>query len=248
MSPTTEVVLNACCTLVSLTSEADQAIATEVLNCDGLAARLIYLSQTPTKSDTQLFALNALSNITSEASEAQLADLIKLNLLPALSCALMNSDAVVSLACQTLSNLCARSTDLIASVIKADLIRVASNLAENSSNHEVRMYATYCMMYACYGASLVQMQSLVSSGCIDRIVAVSKTPNLKQKQPVELVCEAFKCLDTVLFKFERVSDFDYVAGLVDATGGWDSVSRLCKCKVDEVRQLALTVDRVKMRE
>eukprot|EP01034_Spumella_vulgaris_P023636 gene23636-29876_t len=227
-----DALVHACCALTNITHKVEnQVIINAVFEHEGLTSSLIQTVTTSTHSSAaQLHALNHMKQ------------LVEHGLLTALATLITGKAAVIArTACHALSNLCAGTSDVIQKVIDADLFPLLNSLTEKSPDLEVREFAANAVMYAFHDADLLQTQYLVDNGSLLRVVAVLKARNVTAEN-ADLICEALVCVDKVLYKLECVSDFDHVAALIDAVGGWQSVERLRMCKVEKVRELAVTLD------
>ena len=250
-----DVAQNVCCVLHQLTGGNDAAsVIEEVFRCNGLVAVLIKLTKNQTSSRhlprKSYFALCVICNLTVAASNDHLDDLLARDFLSLLSNFSKHSSAsdVAIKACGAVSNLCARSPQVLQMVMDAGLVDMMAGLASDSRNAQVRSRAT-SLIFALCKANPQQRTTLVEAGCLECLVSVLKIRTVGLDR-VQLVCEALRCLKVLLtrrtaFDADFAADFSTLDMRMDTAGGWSQVECLQRSTQRDVRLLAKELEKTR---
>lgn len=117
-----------------------------------------------------------------------------------------------------------------------------------ATNSAVRFYASYALLFSLYGADVGQTQYLLDLGIMplffDLLAQYTADSSDEERN---MTVEALGSLKMLLYKFDRICDFERVSATVTDMQGWELLKQLARNAEDEVvRRLAgkLTVDRI----
>eukprot|EP01034_Spumella_vulgaris_P036076 gene36076-44492_t len=241
-----ECVHSACAMLSELLEREDaQSFSTVFFHSDGAILRkLVQIANvSPSSSrDFQCCAIDTLSHLALGPHHFHQA-LIDAGLLSAIHGVIQDTadPQLVSAACRCASYITTGDCRAIQTVIDAGLFLLLINLVETAADPKVRLHASYAVLFAFRGADLNQTKYLVNEGAAHLLVDMLCV-GAGEERGVSFTVLVLAALKLVLSKYHDTVDFNHVVGLIESSGGWESVRCLRDSQDGKIRKLALSLD------
>jgi len=226
-----EVLADSCWALSYVTDDQTQGNVKiqSVIQCPGIAKRLIYLLQHGTDA-VQIPSLRTIGNIvTGDDSQTQI--MLNENPLPALlgtlSC---QRKSLRKEACWTISNITAGTATQIQQVIAANLIPSLVNILKEDQ-FDVQKEAAWALGNVTSGGTDEQTKFLVSQGCIPALCGIFSCDDAK------IIIVVLDAIEKILEVGKRITGMDGVNDYADAIedcDGLDAIEALQRHENEEI--------------
>ncbi len=233
---------NICCTLSQLmddSSDEAKAVGEKLFGTKDLVKKLIVLCQPEHGKQQAVYSTGALCNLVRFSSSERLMECITLGLLNTLKGLISHRTvSIAGIACQTLFYFCNNGSDnVIEKVVESGIIPcILKVLRAAPPTGAVNKHGSLAIMalFQCESSERMNMHNLVNVGCLQVIASLVRAGRLCGDH-LFVLCEALRCVETVMSRIKTLRTFDHVMNVTD---NWGGLEDLQSCQLRQVRELA----------